>query len=98
MGPDHSGFSGFFGGLLQSTKLDNHRGAHEEKSWKDVQCEPQPSVDEACVEEFINDSQLNQSLGPWVPIVNDCGSFAMDVITQCHSDYGDWLLQSTYGL
>jgi hypothetical protein len=97
MGPDPGGWGGWFGGLFGDTELSDHRGAHNEKSWKDVQCEPVESVDDACVEREINSSNFGESLGPWIPVVNDCGSFAMNTLEMCHPDGTDWFVQSVNG-
>jgi hypothetical protein len=96
MGPDPRGWGGVHG-LFSSTMITDHRGAHKEASWKDVKCEPEEAVNEACVDEHINESRFGESLGPWVPWVNDCGTFAMSVLGKCHRDYAAWLLQSAYG-
>lgn len=86
-GPDPSGWGGIWGGLFSSTRISDHRGAHAEVSWKDVECTPMPYVDEACSDQMINASQYGKSLGPWVPFVNDCQDFAWSVINRCDLDY-----------
>ena len=82
LGPQPGGWGGIFG-FFSATSINDHRGAHNERSWKDVACVPQPSADEACVEGFINESNFGQSLGPWFPYINDCRTFADEVLMQC---------------
>lgn len=98
MGPDPRGWRGIGGGLFSSTMITDHRGAHNEVSWKDVKCERQEAVDESCVEEQINPSRFGESLGPWIPVANDCDSFAMSVVSKCHPNYSTWLVQCMYGM
>jgi hypothetical protein len=87
MGPNPTGWGGIWGGLFSSSMITDHRGAHSEVSWKDVQCEPMPDVDEQCSDQMINISQYGTNLGHWVPLFNDCGTFAMSVVTQCDTNY-----------
>ena len=89
LGPAAGGWGGF-GGLFQSTSLNDHRGAHNEVSWKDVHCEPLESVDEACVDSYIDPSLYGQSLGPWIPLFNDCTAFTTSVLMSCHPQSADW--------
>ncbi|HMA96021.1 MAG TPA: RHS repeat-associated core domain-containing protein, partial [Polyangiaceae bacterium] len=96
MGPNPRGWRGIRG-VLSATMIVDHRGAHNEKSWKDVRCKLQESVDEACVDRQINESRYGKSLGPWFPLINDCGTFAASVLSKCHRDYATWLLHSTNG-
>lgn len=81
MGPDPSGWDGIFGGLFSSTMITDHPNHHSEQSWKDVQCNPHPDVDEVCADSII--SNEGESLGPWIPKFNDCGSFAFGVLAAC---------------
>ena len=98
VGPTPGGWVGIWGGLFMSTSISDHRGAHAEVSWKDVHCEPQPLVDETCSEERVNPSRFGVSLGPWIPLVNDCGTFAFSVITECHEPSSYWFPQSSWYL
>lgn len=90
MGPTPGGWGGI-GGFFTSSSITDHRGAHGENSWKDVQCESMPDVDEACSDGLVNESQYGKDLGHWFPYVNDCGTFAMSVITACDTNYSGGL-------
>jgi RHS repeat-associated protein len=95
VGPRSGGYPGVLGGFLSDTEVQDHRGAHGEVSWKNVVCEPVPDADEECVTNFINPSAYGTRLGPWIPKVNDCGSFVDDVVRACSprlydaTDFGD---------
>jgi RHS repeat-associated protein len=82
-GPATGGWAGVGGGFFSSTAVRDHRGAHGEVSWKVVQCVPQPDVDESCSDQFTNESQYGNSLGPWIPYLNDCSTFTWSVLTIC---------------
>lgn len=83
LGPDPSGSAGIFGGLFGDTILADHRGAHNEESWKNVECAPQPAADEACVEEYIHETNCGDSLGSWMPLLSQGRQMRERIFADC---------------